>query len=53
MAVIFDEVVGTVEPEATASPGEGEEQPAKPEDPMALGRALRRRAQRDARLRAD
>jgi hypothetical protein len=46
--------VGTVEPESSSATGEGDQQSAaQPEDPTMLSRALRRRAVRDARLRAD
>ena len=55
MAVIFDEVVGTVEPGASASPAEGGESGtgAPAQDPAAFTADLRRRARRAARLLAD
>ena len=55
MGVIFDEVVGTVEPESRAAPaGGGESEPSAPrQDPAAIAADLRRRARRAARLLAD
>jgi hypothetical protein len=56
MPVIFDEVIGTVEPELPPAGGpESEEDGGSGAavDPMALRRELRIRARRDARLHAD
>jgi hypothetical protein len=55
MGVIFDEVVGTVEPETSAAAADGgeSETSAPAQDPAAFTADLRRRARRAARLRAD
>jgi hypothetical protein len=56
MPVIFDEVIGTVEPELPPAGGpDGEEDGGGGGglDPVALRRELRIRARRDARLHAD
>ena len=56
MPVIFDEVIGTVEPELPPAGGpdaEAEDTGGAALDPMALRRELRIRARRDARLHAD
>lgn len=56
MPVIFDEVIGTVEPELPPAGGPADEQGSasgEALDPMALRRELRIRARRDARLHAD
>jgi hypothetical protein len=54
MAVVFDEVVAEVEPDAARSGSAGgATEEGGHEDPLALGRELRRRAVRAERLRAD
>lgn len=55
MAVVFDEVVGSVEPEAReeAPSGEAHGSGGHAPDPLELRRELRRLARRDARVRAD
>lgn len=56
MPVIFDEVVGTVEPDLPPAGGpddEAEDTGAAALDPVALRRELRLRARREARLHAD
>ena len=54
MAVIFDEVVGTVEPEAAPAPEQPERLPTSQEPSLDKVRVyLRRLEQRAARLRAD
>ncbi|HEX8246055.1 MAG TPA: hypothetical protein VF541_21245 [Longimicrobium sp.] len=55
MPVVFDEVVGSVEPDtqSEAPSGEAPGQGGQAPDPLELRRELRRMARRDARLRAD
>lgn len=56
MPVIFDEVIGTVEPELPPAGGPESEEGGDAGgalDPVALRRELRIRARRDARLHAD
>lgn len=56
MAVVFDEVVATVDPEPEAGPAaapDAGEQGGAGVDPVALRGALRRLSRRDQRLRAD
>ena len=54
MPVVFDEVVGSVEPEAPEAPaGQAHDEGGGTQDPLELRRELRRMALRDARLRAD
>lgn len=56
MPVIFDEVIGTVEPDLPPAGGpmdEADSASGEALDPVALRRELRMRARRDARLHAD
>jgi hypothetical protein len=55
MPVVFDEVVGSVDPEGREEAPSGEAQGAggHAPDPLELRRELRRMARRDARVRAD
>ena len=54
MGVVFDEVVGNVEPAETPAPPEDKQEPAPAESsPARIRRELHRLEQRAARLHAD
>lgn len=53
MPIVFDEVVGSVEPEPPTTSGEQREQQQPEPDPAALRGLIQRIEQRAERLRAD